>query len=156
MLVQGFIMSNLAEEYKLFFWKSEANIETFQKLLSHIGVPYKLVLGSIKSLNRIFWVIEYWYKAQKCKIWSTNAKLFFWKSEANLEASQKICSQFVVSYKFLLKSVKSLNQTWAIEYQRKFKKAKFRRRMNTKPFFWDKPGKLWNFPKTFLPYWISL
>ena len=145
-----------------FFWQREADLETFQKLSSRIGVLYKLVLGSVKILNWIFRVTEYWYKAQKCKtcinehkttflvklrvfqkkivlkflktlnrmfwviknlckakkyqIWSTNTKSFFWKSEANLQTFQQRSPYIGFSYKFILKSAKSLNRIfWAME-----------------------------------------
>ena len=67
-----------------------ADLEIFQKLFYHIGVTYTLVLESFKSVNRNFWVIEYWYKTLKCKIWSTKTKPLFWKKQANLETFQKI------------------------------------------------------------------
>ena len=48
---------------KPFFWESEKNRGTLQKLSPYNGVSYKFVLKSVESLNRIFWVIEYWFKA---------------------------------------------------------------------------------------------
>ena len=84
-LVESFIMPNFHNEYKtIFFWESETNLETFQKLSPYIWVSYKFVLKSVKSLNRIFWVIKYWFKALECHIWSMNSKPFFWESEAKL------------------------------------------------------------------------
>ena len=62
---------------KPFFWESKVDLETFQKVSLHIGVNGKLNLKSFKSLNPIFEVYKYWYKAQKCIIWSTNTKPFF-------------------------------------------------------------------------------
>ena len=153
-----------------FFWETEAYLETFRKISSLLEVLYKLVIGSVNGLSTIFWVIEYWYKAQECKtwsantkplcwqsnvklevskkvslhirvfywksrkawifwaikylykakkqqIWSTNAKAFFWKGEANLETSKQRCPYIEDSYKLVLKSVKSLNWIfWAIQY----------------------------------------
>ena len=61
-LVQGFRMPNLSDEYKTIFLGKWYNLGTIQKLSLYIGVSYKFVLKSIKSLNRIFWVIEYWFK----------------------------------------------------------------------------------------------
>ena len=55
----------------------------FLKNFSHIGVSYKSVFKSAKSLNWIFWVIEYWCKAQKCNVGSMNAKTFSWENKAN-------------------------------------------------------------------------
>ena len=43
---------------KPFFWESEANLETLQKLSPYIRVSYKFVLTSVKKLNRIFLMIE--------------------------------------------------------------------------------------------------
>ena len=48
---------------KPFFWESEKNHGTLQKLSPYNGLSYKFVLKSVESLNRIFWVIEYWFKA---------------------------------------------------------------------------------------------
>ena len=84
MLVQGSKMSNLVDEYKVIFRETEANLETSRRLSPYNGVSYKF-LKSEKSLNRIFWVTEYWYKAFKFQICSTNAKLFFWKSDSDFE-----------------------------------------------------------------------
>ena len=52
---------------KLFFSESDANLETLQRHSPYILVSYKLVLMSVNSLNRIFWVTEYWFKALKCQ-----------------------------------------------------------------------------------------
>ena len=35
----------------LFFWESEAGFETFQRFFLHVGVSYKHVFKSSKSLN---------------------------------------------------------------------------------------------------------
>ena len=51
---------------------------------------------------------EYWYKAQKCEISSMNTNPFIWGSEANLETFKKVSLPIGVSYKFVLKSVKSV------------------------------------------------
>ena len=57
-------------------------------------------------------VIAYWCKAQKCIIWSTNTKSFFWKRGKTL----KIFPRIGVSYKFVLNSSKSVNRIfWTIE-----------------------------------------
>ena len=77
----------------------------------------KFVLKSVKSLNRILWARKYWFKALKCQIWLTNTKPFFWESEANVKILQNCGPYIWVSYKFVLKSVKSLNRIlWATEY----------------------------------------
>ena len=53
---------------KPFFWESKANLETLEKLFPSIGVSYKMLFKSVKSLDRIFVVIEYWFKALECQI----------------------------------------------------------------------------------------
>ena len=69
---------------KPLFWENEANVETLQKP-PYILVSYEFVLKSVKSLNRILWVSEYWFNALKIQIWLTNTKPLFWESEANVE-----------------------------------------------------------------------
>ena len=69
--------------------KAIPDFETFQNVSFFIGVIYKFVLESAKSLSLIFKMIQYWCQAQKCIIWSMNTKPFFWKNEAHLETSQK-------------------------------------------------------------------
>ena len=99
------------------YYTTEADLETFEKLSSHIGILYKLILEPVKSLNRILWVTEYLYKAKKYQIWSTTAKTIFVKNETNLETFQKRFPYTRVSYKSVLKSVKSLNRFfWAMEF----------------------------------------
>ena len=65
-------------------------------------------MKSVKSLNRILWASEYWFKALKCQIWLTNTKSFFWKSEAKVETLQKPSPYFWFCYKFVLKSEEHL------------------------------------------------
>ena len=62
---------------KPFFWESKANIETLQNFSLYIWGSYWFVLKSVKSLNRIWWATEYWFKALKCQIWLTNTKTTF-------------------------------------------------------------------------------
>ena len=50
------------------------------------------------SLSRIFWVIEYWYKAQECKTWSANTKPLCWQSNVRLEFSKKVSLHIRVFY----------------------------------------------------------
>ena len=70
---------------KLFFWESEAHLETLQTLSLYIWVSNKFFLESVKILNRILWATEYWFKALKCQIWLTKTKSFFLESERNIE-----------------------------------------------------------------------
>ena len=127
---------------KSFFWESEAKLETLLKLSPYIGVSYKFVLKSIKSLNRIFVVIGYWFKALECQIWSTNTKPFFWENEANLGTHQILSPHIGVSYKFVLKSAKTLNRIfWAMEYWFNALECQIWF-MNTKSFSWESEAKL--------------
>ena len=122
---------------KRFFRECEANVETLLKHFPYLWVSYKFVLKSAKSLNRILWTTEYWFKALKCKIWLTTTQPYFSKSKANVETLQKRSPYIGVSYKFVLKSVKSLNWIlWATEYGFKALKCKIWLR-NTKPVFWE-------------------
>ena len=101
---------------KPFFWEIDANLKTLQKIFHCLWVPYKFSLKSIKSLNQIFWVMEYWFKALECQICSTNTKSFFWERETNLGTLQKHFPYIGVTYKFDLKSVKTLNPVfWVIQ-----------------------------------------
>ena len=51
---------------KPFLWKSKTKPGTLQKLSCNIGVSYTFVLKSVKIPNRIFWVMEHWFKALEC------------------------------------------------------------------------------------------
>ena len=71
---------------KSFFCEKGANLQFLEKLSPYIGVSDKFFLKSVKSLNRIFWVIEYWLKFLEYQIWSTNTKLLFlekWENSCN-------------------------------------------------------------------------
>ena len=56
-LIKGYKTQNLVNKYKnnsrQFLWESDAKLETFQKHSLYIGVFYKFVLNSVKTLNRI-------------------------------------------------------------------------------------------------------
>ena len=107
-LVQGLRMSNLFNEYRtIFFWESDANLKILQKISPYIGISYKFFLKYVKTLNRIFWAMEYWFKTLACQIWSTNTKPFFWESESNLRTFQKLPPYVGVAHKFILKCEKS-------------------------------------------------
>ena len=100
-----------------FFLESDANIETLQKPSRYIWDSYKFVSKSVKSLNRILWATEYWLKTLKWQIWLTNTKSFFWERKTNVQTLQNPSPYIWVSYKFVLKSVKSLNRIlWPTEY----------------------------------------
>ena len=140
---------------KPFFWKSEANVETLQKPSFYIGVSYKFVLKSEKSLNRILWATEYWFKAFKCQIWLTNTTAFFWKKEAKPWNPPKTFSLHWIPYKFVLKSVKSLNRIlWVSEYW--FKALKCQSWLtNTKPLFWESEANVETLQKRSPYIWVS-
>ena len=122
---------------KPFFREKEANLETFQKIFLHIGVSYKFVSNSSKSINRIFWTIEYWYKAWKYQFFLINTKPFFWGNEANLETFRRTSTHLGVSYKLVLKSAKSINGIFgAMEYLFKALQCQIYS-TNTRPFFWQ-------------------
>ena len=82
------------------------SLKVSKNISLYIAVSYKLVLKSVKSLTRIFSVIEYWFNALECQICSTNTNLSFWESKINLGTLEKLFPYIGVSYKFVLKSVK--------------------------------------------------
>ena len=45
-----------------FLWEGKANVEPSRKVSKYIEVFYKFTLKSVKSVNRIFWAIEHWFK----------------------------------------------------------------------------------------------
>ena len=92
-----------------FSWGNKSKLETLKNLSPYIGVSFKCVCKSVESLNRIFSVIEYWFKALEWQICWTNTKLFLWETEKNLGTLQKLSSYFGVSNKFVWKSVEILN-----------------------------------------------
>ena len=73
---------------------------------------------SAKSLIRNLWTVEHWFKSLKCQIWLTNTKPFFLEKRDRRWNSRKNFSPCIfLFYKFVLKSVSSLNQlVWATEY----------------------------------------
>ena len=115
LLIKAFILPNLVNKYKTIF--PGENLRTFQKLCRYIGVSYKLVLKSAKSLNQIFCAIECWQKTQKYKICLRNTKLFFWENETIFETSRKLSPYIAVFYKFIWKPLWSINRSfWATKY----------------------------------------
>ena len=99
--------------------------------------------------------MEYWFKTLKCQICLRNRKPFFWESERNVETLQKPSLYNGVSYKFVLKSEKSLNQIfWATEYWLKALKCQIWL-MNTKPFFWEREANVETPQKPSAYIWVS-
>ena len=102
---------------KSFFSQDQAKSESLQKLSPFIGVSHQFVLKSVKSLNGIFWAMEYRFKALECQIWSTNTKSFAWEVDTNLGTVQNLFPYIRVSYKWVLNSAKTLNWIFSvIEY----------------------------------------
>ena len=135
---------------KPFFWESEANMETLRNFSPYIWIFYKFLMKSVKSLSRILCATEYWSKTLKCQVWVTNTKPFFWETETNFLTLQKLCLYISVSYKFVLKSVNSLN--WilcATEYWFKALKCQIWLK-NTKPFSWESEANIETL-QSFLP-----
>ena len=99
---------------KPFFCENKGNIEYLQKRSPNIWVLCQFILKSVKTLTRISWATESWFRALNCQLWLTNTKPFFWGREGNVETLQKPALYIGVSYKFVLKSDKSLNRIlWA-------------------------------------------
>ena len=139
---------------KLFFWKSEANLKTLQKLSPCIWISYNFVLKSVKNLNGIFWANEFWFKALKYQIWLGNKKPFIWESEASFETLQDFSPYISVSYKFVLKSLKNLNRfLWVTEYWFKALKCQISL-TNTKPFFWENEVSIVTFSEVSSYIWV--
>ena len=140
---------------KPFFGESETNLETLKRISPHIVVFHKFVLKSPKSLNGIFWMIEYWFKALECKIWSTNTKPFFWKSETKLQTLEKLSLYIGVSDEFAFKTLNTLNRIfWPMEYWFKALECQISL-TNTKLCFWESKANL-ILSKNFLVYWSFL
>ena len=126
------------------------SLKVSKNISLYIAVSYKLVLKSVKSLTRIFSVIEYWFNALECQICSTNTNLSFWESKINLGTLEKLFPYIGVSYKFVLKSVKSLNRIfWAMDYLFKALQCQIWS-TNTKSFFWKNEAKRETLQKLFL------
>ena len=140
---------------KPFFWKSKGNVETLQNHSPYTWVSRNFVLKSVKSLNRILWALEYWFKALKCQMWLTNTKPFFWESEGNVETLQKRSPYVWVSYKFILKLVTSLNPIlWATECWFKALKCQICL-TNKKPLFWESEANVETLQKSSPYIWVS-
>ena len=140
---------------KAFFWESKTNLRTFQKFSTYIGVSYKFVLKSFKSLNRFFWVIQDWFEALECQVSSTNTKPFFWKSETKLQTLEKLSLYIGVSDEFAFKTLNTLNRIfWPMEYWFKALECQISL-TNTKLCFWESKANL-ILSKNFLVYWSFL
>ena len=56
-------MAILVGTYKTIFLRTQGKRWISLKTLKTLKTSYKLVLKTVKSLNQIFLVIEYWFKA---------------------------------------------------------------------------------------------
>ena len=134
-------MLNFVTECKPLFWESETNLETFYKIFLHIGVSYKFVLKCCKSLNRIIWPIEFWYKAQKSAL--------------------KLSSELLPILEFPINLFPNLNpnpkpKSSLRSDQILVQDSKMKRFFNEfKPFFWESKASLEIFQKPSL-YWSFL
>ena len=128
----------MVDEYKsIFLGKRHKPWNSSEKISRYIEVTFKFVFKCTKSRNRIFWKIEYWFKALESQTWSMNTKLFFWESEAKPQTLQKFSPYIGVSFKFVLNSVKRLNRIfWAVEYWSKTLQCQIWL-TNTKAFSWE-------------------
>ena len=71
-----------------------------------------------------------------------NTKLFFFENERNLGTFEKLCPYIRISYKYVLKSVKSLDWIFGvIEYSCKPLECQISFK-NTKPFFLENEANL--------------
>ena len=107
----------LAWSYKIPNLTRKCKIIFSHKMKQSLRLPENVLLifnllGIYKNLNRLGLVNQHWYKAQKCEISSTNTNPFLSGSEANLETLKKVFLHIGVSYKFLLKSAKSVILTF--------------------------------------------
>ena len=111
-------------------------------------------MKSAKILNRILWATEYWFQTLKCQIWLTNKKPFCGKVRETLKPCRIFFLVFEFSYKYVLKSVNSVNWIfWVTEYCLKALKWKIWL-MKTKPFIWDSETKLETLQKLSSHIWI--
>ena len=126
-LVQGSILQSLVNEYKTIFWGKKCKFWNFPKSFSYIAVSYKFGLKSAKSLNRIFWAIEYWFKTEDTKFGqriqnhfsgkTRQSNSFFWKTKDDLETFQKCSSHIWVTDKPFLESGKSRRWLWLLLFR---------------------------------------
>ena len=85
-------------------------------------------MKSVKSPKQILLSTEYWYKAGEILV--SEYKTIFWESKENLETFYTDSPNFVISYVFVLKTVKGLNRIFCVtEYW--LENAKFAPRMQS-------------------------
>ena len=134
----------------IFLERMRQTLTLLKELSPCIWICYKFVWKCVKSLNRVLWATKYWFKALKWQIWLTNTKPFFCISEANVETLQKLSIYIWVSYKFVMKSVNSLNWiSWATECW--FKALKCQYWSTNQNHFSGKAKQTLKLSKNFLP-----
>ena len=106
----SFKIRKLDEEYKTIFLRNPGwhwnSSKTFSLYLSFLQNDFEARQNPKSNLIRL----EIIAQGFKCENWLTNTKQFFWESEASVETLPKPSPYFSVSYKMLLKPVKSLNR----------------------------------------------
>ena len=99
--------------------------------------PVNWLLKSVKSVNEIFLAIKYCFKTLEWQICSTNTISFSWENEAKLKTLKKLFQYIGCSFKFVLKTIKSLNQIF-VDMEYWFKALECQIRLtNTILFFWE-------------------
>ena len=112
-------------------------------------------MKSVKSFNRNFWAMEYWFKALNCQYWLRNTKPFFLKNETNVETLQNFSHHIWVCHKFVLRSFKRMNRIfWAKEFRFKASKCQIWLAIK-KPYFWESKANFEPFQKLFPNIWAS-
>ena len=143
-------MPILVEEYITIFLEKRDKCWNSSKLFSPYLVCHKFVLRSVKRMNRIFWAKEFRFKASKCQIWLGIKKPFFWESDRNFDSFQKLFPNIWASYKFVLRSVNSLNRIfWGTEYW--FNALKCQIWLTNQKHFSRKARQTLKLPKNVLP-----
>ena len=97
---QSFRMPNLMNDYKIIFLgkrkKRLNSSRAFSLYWSFLWMWFEVCLKPKSKYLR--------------KIWSMNTKSYSWENEAKLQTVQKLCPHIGILYKFVLKSLESLNR----------------------------------------------
>ena len=87
---------------------SQVNSGTSQKTSPYLRFAYKIVLKSVKNLNQIFWVTEFWQRAQKKPNSVSECKNIVLRKRRIPWIFLKKVSYIGVTYKPVFKSAKAL------------------------------------------------
>ena len=101
-------MPDLVNKQKTNFLGKRDKHWNMSKTFPYFEVSYKFRLKSVKSLKEIFWIMEYWFMALECQIWSTNTKNIFAKTRQTLE----IIKNFLLLLQFPINSSWRLPKPW--------------------------------------------